>query len=68
MKSIHPSLKTVIGDHGRNTENRMAKSTMDDATGEHFPDVEDARRRYDQAKSETDAVAPPGWPGLDAAA
>jgi DNA-binding HxlR family transcriptional regulator len=39
-----------------------------DWAGEHFPDVEDARRRYDQAKSETDPVAPPGWPGLDAAA
>jgi DNA-binding HxlR family transcriptional regulator len=39
-----------------------------DWAGEHFPDVEDARRRYDQAKSETDAVAPPGWPGLNAAA
>jgi DNA-binding HxlR family transcriptional regulator len=39
-----------------------------DWAGEHFPDVEDARRRYDQAKSETDAFARPGWPGLDAAA
>src|SRR3954470_10800991 len=39
-----------------------------DWAGEHFPDVEDARRRYDQAKSETDAVAPTGWRGLDAAA
>jgi DNA-binding HxlR family transcriptional regulator len=39
-----------------------------DWAGEHLPDVEDARRRYDQAKSETGAVAPAGWPRLDAAA
>src|ERR671930_1614479 len=39
-----------------------------DWAGENFTDVEDARRRYDQAKSETDAVAPASWSGLDAAA
>jgi DNA-binding HxlR family transcriptional regulator len=39
-----------------------------DWAGEYLTDVEDARRRYDQAKSETDAAPPPGWRGLDAAA
>lgn len=39
-----------------------------DWAAEHFPDVEDARRRYDQTKSETRAVAPGSWPELDAAA
>jgi DNA-binding HxlR family transcriptional regulator len=39
-----------------------------DWAGEHLPDVEAARRRYDQAKSETDAVGAASWPELDAAA